>query len=76
MVMTVLDRKTLNSTGPAILGVSLLTLQYLDIFSSKMRARIVEITDSTSDHVFLSFINGTPMNSSNVSDRLGAFCKH
>ena len=73
MVMTVVDHKTLDSTGPAVLGTSLVTFQYLDIFISKMRARIAQITGSKSDNVFLSFLSGKPMNSSNVSDRLGSF---
>ena len=73
MVMTVLDHKTLESSGPAVLGTSLVTFQYLDIFITKMRSRIVEITGSGSDSVFLSFVNGTPMSSSKVSDRLGSF---
>ena len=72
MVMSVLDHKTIQTCGPAVLCLPIVTYTYLDIFMNKMRSTIAKISGTRSDKVFLSW-TGQSMSSSSVSDQIGAF---
>ncbi len=72
MLITVLDHKTLQSTGPAILVLSLATFSYLDVFIQKIRGQVPIAHPKYGDNVFLRW-NGKAMNTSRVSEQFRAF---
>ena len=74
MLITVLDHKTLETSGPAILALPVATFNYLDIFLNKMRSQI-DIDNECEEFCFLSW-NGKRMNSSNISEQLKNFWKN
>eukprot|EP00112_Aurelia_sp_Birch-Aquarium-sp1_P015564 Seg3463.1 transcript_id=Seg3463.1/GoldUCD/mRNA.D3Y31 product="hypothetical protein" protein_id=Seg3463.1/GoldUCD/D3Y31 len=73
MVVTVRDHKTLQTSGPAMICIPKVIFTYLNIYLTKMRARIVNINDSGhQDKVFITH-TGLHMTSSAISEQIGSF---
>ena len=74
MLISVLNHKTLETSGPAVLCLPLTTFGHLNIFIKQMRSQISIAKLETGSNVFLSW-TGQPMTSSHVSEQLNVFWK-
>ena len=74
MLITVLDHKTMETSGPAILVLPIVTFNYLDIFLKAIRPQVLGGEPDNEAHCFLSW-SGKAMTSSSISDQLNAFWK-